>query len=52
MIIVTHSEKEHEDTIRLLSVINALRERPPGYRPPSFQNCPRVKVAWAKSCYL
>jgi len=52
MIIQTHSDREYEDTLRLLAVINELRERGPGYNPPVIEDTPWVRVTRAKECYL
>jgi hypothetical protein len=52
MIITTHSDREFEDTLALLAVINELRERGPGYFAPVIQDTPWVRTVWARPQYL
>jgi len=52
MILFPNSDEEYEDTLRMLAVINLLRERGPGYNPPSFEDTPWIRTCWARSCYL
>jgi hypothetical protein len=52
LIIETHSDREYEDSLALLQVINILRDRGPDYYPPVTDDTPWVRTRWASPQYL
>lgn len=52
MIIRTHSDREYDDTMALLRVINLFRGRGPEYYPPIIADTPWVHTRWANPRYL
>lgn len=52
MIINCRSDKEYEDTLRLLAVINDLRRRAADYCPPIEDDHPWIRTRLAKEVYL
>ena len=52
MILHPRTDEEYEDTLRLLAVINELREHGPGFNPPVVEDSPWIKTRRPKSCYL
>ena len=52
MILYPRTDQEYENTLRLLELINELRERGPGYNPPVMSDTPWITVRYAKECYL
>ena len=51
MIIETHSDREYEDTLEPLRIINLLRARGPGDHPPNVEDTDWVKTRRAYPRY-